>query len=110
MAACGGAGMTKDAVMGALSTVGVWVMTACDPSPLREGSAERSGGRGGGRHKEGFHCGYPHPTSLRLATLPARGRDKRGCGTAFMQSPPHAVAEIGASGLVSRCCRRKNDA
>ncbi|MDB5515697.1 MAG: hypothetical protein JWQ17_2455 [Tardiphaga sp.] len=48
------------------------------PSPLRGGSDELSGGQGGGSHGHGLTArGYPHPTSLRLATLPARGRDKK---------------------------------
>src|SRR4051812_45418216 len=70
-----------------------------NPSPLRGGSAERSGGRGGGSHSEGLLCGYPHPTGLRPATLPARGRDKKRsparfiCGFIFLHMAGHlAVA------------------
>jgi hypothetical protein len=60
-------------------------MPVSNPSPLWGGSAERSGGRGGDSHNGSLARGYPHPTSLRLATLPTTieqeldrwGRDKK---------------------------------
>src|SRR5229473_5113105 len=56
-----------------------------NPSPLWGGSAERSGGRGGGSARQcannHFPQAAPHPShrSLRsrCATLPTRGREKR---------------------------------
>src|SRR5713226_2306540 len=52
-----------------------------NPSPLWGGSAERSGGRGGGSARQcannHFAEAAPHPTGLRPATLPTRGREKR---------------------------------
>jgi hypothetical protein len=53
--------------------------------PLRGGSAERSGGRGGGSHKEGIRFSLPqldqpsagHPDSSSARIYPARGRDEK---------------------------------
>ena len=47
------------------------------PPPCGEGGARSA--TGGGLAESSQSCGDPHPTRLRRATLPARGRDSRPC-------------------------------
>src|SRR4051812_49133360 len=67
-----------------------------NPSPLRGGSAERSGGRGGGSPKKSFRYGTPTPDPS------PQGGGEQSRKTSTMPLTPTGTLTIGSSDLEYR--------